>query len=438
MKEDFLHTSSASNPSCEINFAPWKGKAIILVDLDAFFASVEQLDHPAWREKPVIVGGDSNKRGVVSTASYEARKYGVHSAMPSSTAARLCPDAIWTKGNHARYREVSKKVMDILFKESPYVQQVSIDEAFVDITPTPHNTEHPISVSQRIQARIEQLGISASIGLGTSKTVAKIASDMDKPRGLTVVYPGREIDFLSPLPVRALSGIGPSAEKKLLAHGIETLGEIAEKDEVFFKEHFGKIGTVMYIRACGKDDSPIEINEKVKSVSNEITFAKDLRTKDEIITALNAISTKVGRRLRSKGLKGHTISLKIRYDDRSVRSAQRQLGENTDDDLFFTPQVIQLLDQVWKPGMPVRLLGVGMSGFEEKPIIQTRLFAIENPDPPKEQPETVLEKEKRSNLLKATDIVKNKFGENAVRFGHELKTNERTTGSGSKNPADYK
>lgn len=438
MKDDFPHTYTPSYIFDELAYAPWEGKAIILVDLDAFFASVEQLDHPGWRGKPVIVGGDSGKRGVVSTASYEARKYGVHSAMPSSTAARLCPDAIWTKGNHARYRELSKKVMDILYDESPLVQQVSIDEAFVDITPTPHNSEHPVSVSERIQARIEQLGVSASIGLGTSKTIAKIASDMDKPRGLTVVYPGRERDFLAPLPVRTLSGIGPSAEKKLLAHGIETLGQIAEKDENFFKQHFGKIGSIMYIRACGKDDSPIEVDDEVKSVSNEITFAEDLTAKSEIVSALNAISAKVGRRLRSKGLKGHTLNLKIRYDDRSVRSAQRQLEENTDDDLFFSPYVLQLLDQVWKPGMPVRLLGVGMSGFNEKPSAQARLFDIEETDTTIEQADPALEQEKRSSLLQATDRVKSKFGESAVRFGHEIKTNERTTGSGSKNPADYK
>lgn len=161
---------------------PWNGTAIILMDLDAFFASVEQLDHPEWKGKPVIVGGDPTKRGVVSTASYEARTFGVHSAMPSSTAARLCPQAIWTPGNFHRYRELSQKVMGILQDESPHLMQVSIDEAFLDITPTRTNREHPVAIAKRIQQHVAELGITCSIGLGESKAVAKIASNQNKPR----------------------------------------------------------------------------------------------------------------------------------------------------------------------------------------------------------------------------------------------------------------
>lgn len=159
----------------------------MLVDLDAFFASVEQHDHPEWRGKPVIVGGDPTKRGVVSAASYEARKYGVHSAMPSSTAARLCPNAIWTAGSHARYAEVSQQVMDILQSYSPHLQQVSIDEAFLDVSPTRVNRTHPVKIAREIQERVDELGITCSIGVGTSKAVSKIASDLDKPHGITVV-----------------------------------------------------------------------------------------------------------------------------------------------------------------------------------------------------------------------------------------------------------
>ena len=194
---------------------PWSGRAILLVDLDAFFASVEQLDHPAWRGKPVMVGGDAHRHGVVSTCSYEARAFGVRSAMPASTAARLCPDAIWTPGHFDRYREVSRQVMAILHDETPLVQQVSIDEAFVDVTPNSLNTEHPVAIALRIQKRVAQLGVTCSIGVGTTKAVAKIASDQDKPRGITVVYPGTEGAFMAPLPVRDLSGIGPAAEAAL-------------------------------------------------------------------------------------------------------------------------------------------------------------------------------------------------------------------------------
>ena len=171
---------------------PWNGPAIMLVDLDAFFASVEQLDHPAWRGKPVIVGGSARKRGVVSTASYEARTYGVRSAMASAMAERLCPHAIWTEGHFGRYREMSEAVMNVLRAETPHVQQVSIDEAFLDVTPTAVNREHPVAIARRIQENVAKLGVTCSIGLGSTKSIAKLASDMDKPRGLTVVFPGSE------------------------------------------------------------------------------------------------------------------------------------------------------------------------------------------------------------------------------------------------------
>ena len=261
----------ASGGGYAMPLEPWEGPAILLVDLDAFFASVEQLDHPAWRGKPVIVGGDADKHGVVSTASYEARPYGVRSAMPSSTAKRLCPHAIWTHGRFDRYREMSNAIMDILRAETPHVQQVSIDEAFMDVSPTSVNREHPVRVAQRIQQRVEELGVTCSIGVGTSKTVAKIASDMDKPRGLTVVYPGGERDFLAPLPVRTMSGIGAAAEEKLHSRGIRTLGQLADADEGMLLRAFGKNGRVMHVRANGGDDAPVEQDDTVKSVSNEMT-----------------------------------------------------------------------------------------------------------------------------------------------------------------------
>ena len=440
MDETFSDSSRQGPPTAHPGLLqPWVGRAILLVDLDAFFAAVEQLDHPAWRGKPVIVGGDPDKHGVVSTASYEARVYGVHSAMPSSTARALCPDAVWTHGRHDRYREMSQQVMEILYRESPFVQQVSIDEAFVDVSPTPHNTEHPVAVAQRIQKSIGKLGITCSIGLGTSKTVAKIASDMDKPRGLTVVYPGREKDFLAPLPVRSLSGVGPSAYRELSRHNIETLGDLAAADVSLLQRLFGKNGLVMHVRANGGDNAPIEAEDEAKSVSNEVTFAQDLTTQEEVEAAIASIGAKVGRRLRMKGLCGHTLSLKVRYDDRSVRSIQRHLDEGTDDELAYTPLLLAMAKEVWKPGVPVRLLGVGMSGFGEGKAVQGRLFdlppeGIEEPGP---RP-LVDDAEKRSGLLRATDRVRDRFGETAVRFGHEIKTSQRTTGSGSKNPADYK
>ena len=451
MKEEFPQTAAPAPgnrpsrpPAGEASarplpLEPWEGPAILLVDLDAFFASVEQLDHPAWRGKPVIVGGDADKHGVVSTASYEARPYGVRSAMPSSTARRLCPDAIWTHGRFDRYREVSNAIMAILRSETPHVQQVSIDEAFLDVTPTAVNREHPVRVAQRIQRRVEELGVTCSIGAGTSKTIAKIASDMDKPRGLTVVYPGSERDFLAPLPVRVMSGIGASAEEKLKSRGIRTLGQLADTDLRMLERVFGKLGRVMHVRANGGDDAPVEQDDAVKSVSNEMTFATDLTRREDVEAAIATMAAKVGRRLRRKGLRGRTLALRVKFDDLSVRSVQRQLPRPSDDELAYTPLLYAMVDEVWRPGTPLRLIGVGMSGFSEEGVVQESLFDVAEAAPSADDVEPVVRDErKRRGLIEATDLVKDRFGEAAVRFGHELRNEENTTGSSSKNPADYK
>ncbi len=451
MKEEFPQTAAPAPgnrpsrppageaPARPLPLEPWEGSAILLVDLDAFFASVEQLDHPAWRGKPVIVGGDADKHGVVSTASYEARPYGVRSAMPSSTARRLCPDAIWTHGRFDRYREVSNAIMVILRSETPHVQQVSIDEAFLDVTPTAVNREHPVRVAQRIQRRVEELGVTCSIGAGTSKTIAKIASDMDKPRGLTVVYPGSERDFLAPLPVRVMSGIGASAEEKLKSRGIRTLGQLADADLRMLERVFGKLGRVMHVRANGGDDAPVEQDDAVKSVSNEMTFATDLTRREDVEAAIATMAAKVGRRLRRKGLRGRTLALRVKFDDLSVRSVQRQLPRPSDDELAYTPLLYAMVDEVWRPGTPLRLIGVGMSGFSEEGVVQESLFDVAEAAPSADDVEPVVRDErKRRGLIEATDLVKDRFGEAAVRFGHELRNEENTTGSSSKNPADYK
>ena len=451
MKEEFPQTAAPAPgnrpsrppageaPARPLPLEPWEGSAILLVDLDAFFASVEQLDHPAWRGKPVIVGGDADKHGVVSTASYEARPYGVRSAMPSSTARRLCPDAIWTHGRFDRYREVSNAIMAILRSETPHVQQVSIDEAFLDVTPTVVNREHPVRVAQRIQRRVEELGVTCSIGAGTSKTIAKIASDMDKPRGLTVVYPGSERDFLAPLPVRVMSGIGASAEEKLKSRGIRTLGQLADADLRMLERVFGKLGRVMHVRANGGDDAPVEQDDAVKSVSNEMTFATDLTRREDVEAAIATMAAKVGRRLRRKGLRGRTLALRVKFGDLSVRSVQRQLPRPSDDELAYTPLLYAMVDEVWRPGTPLRLIGVGMSGFSEEGVVQESLFNVAEAAPSADDVEPVVRDErKRRGLIEATDLVKDRFGEAAVRFGHELRNEGNTTGSSSKNPADYK
>lgn len=419
---------------------PWNGTAIILMDLDAFFASVEQLDHPEWKGKPVIVGGDPTKRGVVSTASYEARTFGVHSAMPSSTAARLCPQAIWTPGNFHRYRELSQKVMDILQDESPHLMQVSIDEAFLDITPTRTNREHPVAIAKRIQQHVAELGITCSIGLGESKAVAKIASNQNKPRGLTVVYPGESAAFLAPLPVAEMSGIGPVAQKKLTAYHLHTLGDVANADPALLKQVFGKNTKLMMDRCRGIDTAVASIHEPAKSVSNEISFAVSLTDRKEIQARIATMAHKVGRRLRRKGIEGTTLHLKIRREDLSVRTCQRHKADLGTNDLAWLPELYSMLNEVWDGWEPLRLVGVGVSGFNDDPVQGTLFDIAPNSETNEGSINSPLIRKAEANkkLLEANDLIAQRFGENAVRFGHELRTYQETTGSSAKNPEDYK
>ena len=304
---------------------PWTGPAVGLMDLDAFFASVEMLDHPEWRGKPLIVGGDAESRGVVSTCSYEARRFGVHSAMASAEARRLCPQAIWTHGHFDRYREVSAQVMAILADETPRVERVSIDEAFIDITPGRFAPEDPLLVARRMSDRVAALGVTCSIGVGCNKTVAKIASERDKPFGLTIVRPGTEQRFLAALPVSAMSGIGRSAEERLRRMRIYTLGELSRAPESTLAAIFGVNGERMRQRALGLEVSEVtglDDEREVKSVSNERTFAKDLTERGDIEAAIALLGESVGRRLRRQGLTGSTVTLKLKYSHGSGRTAQ--------------------------------------------------------------------------------------------------------------------
>lgn len=394
----------------------WKGRALLLVDLDAFFASVEQLDHPEWRGKPVIVGGRSDRRGVVSTASYEARAFGVHSAMPSATAERLCPDAIWTSSHFDRYHELSAQVMGILKDESPLLEQMSIDEAYLDVSPGRYTGEDPVAIAARIQARVAELGITCSIGVATGKAVAKIASDMDKPRGLTVVYPGGEAAFLAPMDVRAMPGIGKQSAERLRRIGIRTLGALADTPLDKLTPLFGVNAQAVRDRAQGIDPREIATESEVKSVSHERTFATDLVTHEEIEDAIDMLGPMVGRRLRKKGLAGHTVTIKLRYADLSRRTAQKGLPANVDDETVFIPVAKRLIDEIWRPGDSVRLVGLGISGFEAHDE-QLGLFADE------ELPAG------NAELLSAADKIRDKFGDGMLKFGRELKIRHETSGT---------
>ena len=398
----------------------WSGPAIGLLDLDAFFASVEQLDHPAWRGKPVIVGGDAESRGVVSTASYEARPYGVHSAMPSAQARRLCPHAIWTHGHFDRYRSMSRRVMALIERETPLIEQVSIDEAFFDVSPGRYANESPIAICQRIQASVAELGVTCSIGLGANKTVAKIASEHEKPRGMYVVPPSMTAEFLAPLSIRAMSGIGPRTAERLRGMGIDTLGQLATADVQRMRRAFGSMGPSLVLRASGREVSavsPAIHHEDAKSISNERTFAHDLEGRDAVEAAIDHVGSLVGSRLRAQGIVGSVVTLKLKTDYAHGHTAQRRLMEPTDDENEFCAVAHRLLDRVWSEGEPVRLVGVGMSGLSTPTQIQLSLFGER--DAPEAESRRL--REQRRSLSAVEDEIRARFGRDSLSMGRDLR-----------------
>lgn len=414
----------STDPAHACENAPWAGRAILHVDLDAFFAAVEQLDHPEYRDKPVIVGGDPSRRGVVSTCSYEARKFGVRSAMPSARAAQLCPHAIWAAPHFGRYQEMSQKVFSIFRDQTPQVQPVSVDEAFLDVTQGSFAAEHPVAIARHIRSKVAELGLTASVGVATSKTVAKIASDHDKPDGLTIVCPGTEAEFLAPLPVRDMSGIGPKTAQRLSALGVRTLGALAALDESTAREVLGSHGPGLVLRARGVDERPVHDNDPVKSVSNERTFATDVRLPREVHGALDTLAAKVGRRLRRKELAGRTVTVKLCFSDFTTRTVRRTLECATDDELVFGPVARQLLGEAWSPGVGLRLLGVGISGFEERAVQLGLLGSAEDGS----EPTSASLPRSREGLVRGIDAVRERFGDDAVTFGRDLRI-QRDTGT---------
>ena len=333
--------------------------AIVHLDLDAFFAAVEVLESPDLAGKPVLVGGRPEERGVVAAASYPARSFGVRSAMPMVRALRLCPAAIVLPPRHSLYRDYSRRVMEILHQTSPLVEQISIDEAYLDLTSQVTFWRETVETARRIQGRVkEELGLSASLGVATNKLVAKVASDRDKPGGLTVVQPGEEMAFLAPLPVRVLWGVGPVTEALLAEMGVKTVGELARVREEELCSRFGRHGMEMAKKACGIDERPVVTERERKSVSQERTFARDLRDAEPLRRHLWRLSQGVARQLRGAELAAGTVAIKLRYADFTTLIRQMRLAVPTNDERMIYRAALVLLSRTWEHERPVRLLGV--------------------------------------------------------------------------------
>lgn len=391
---------------------PVRTRKILHLDLDAFFCAVEELKDPSLAGKAFAVGGRADQRGVISTCSYAARKYGVHSAMPTAQAFRLCPQLILIAGFHREYSAKSKEVMEIVHQLTGLVEQVSVDEAFMDVSDLPDEGE---SIAKRLQAEVfEKTSLPCSIGVASNKLVAKIATDTGKslsksgsyPQAIMVVPPGTEAAFLAPLPVKAMWGVGPKMEKALNNAGMFTIGDIARRPKGELEKCFGKYGYDLHNHALGIDDRPIELERDVKSISQETTFAKDTTDPVYLRQTLKDLTAHVAFNLRQDGFCARVVRIKIRWSDFSTNTRQVSLPHPTDQDGVIYSKAETLLNSIWEVGKPVRLIGVGASDLVET-IHQMSLW------------ETPTEKERR--LLDALDGLQEKYGKGAIKRGNKIK-----------------
>jgi DNA polymerase-4 len=345
---------------------PGSTRAIIHLDLDAFYAGVEILENPELKGKPVLIGGHPEGRGVVAAASYAAREYGVRSAMPMSRALVLCPDAVILPSRFSVYGDYSRRVMAILREATPLFQQTSIDEAYLDVTEQVSGWEEAAELARELQLRVrEEVGLSASLGVASNKLVAKIASDRDKPGGLTVVHPGQEQSFLEPLSVRVLWGVGPVMAGKLAKMGVTTVGDLSRLREEELRSRFGKHGAGLARQARGIDRRPVVTEHQVKSISQERTFRRDVADPQVMHEQLQKMSERVARRLVKKELVAGTIGIKLRYSDFTTFTRQMTLAVPTADARVISQTASTLLEKNWRRGRPVRLLGVSARRLSE-------------------------------------------------------------------------
>lgn len=377
--------------------------------MDAFFASVEQLDDPALRGKPVLVGG-SGPRGVVAAASYEARVFGCHSAMPTAIARRRCPHAIIVRGSFARYRELSSQIMAVLESFSPLVQPISIDEAFVDVSGSTRLLGAPSDIARAIRARIKaDTGLTASVGVAPNKFLAKLASDLDKPDGLVVINPDQIQQILEPLPVSRIFGIGPAAEKRLHAIGARTIGDLARLPESVLQARLGSFGPRVAQLARGIDDRPVHSDRTAKSISHEQTFAHDLESPDDARRVLAQQVEAVARRLRSRTRLAMGVALKLRFGDFQTVSRSTTLPTPTSatDDLWHACETIFTAWRARDGYRPLRLIGMAAAPLTDADTHQLDLFAEPT-------------RTRQTALDAAADEIARRFGTDALKRGRSL------------------
>lgn len=383
-------------------------RKILHLDLDAFFCAVEELRRPELRGKAFAVGGKPNERGVVSSCSYPARMHGIHSAMPMSQAVKQLPGLLIVSPNFSAYRDASHHVMAILGQLTPLVEQLSIDEAFLDVSDLP---DDPRLIAERLQAKIlAETGLPCSIGVAANKLVAKTATDYGKarvrsgtyPNAIHVVEPGQETAFLAGLPAKALWGVGPKTEARLAQLGLHTIGDLAAVPESALRGWFGKSGADLWRHAHGIDDRAVTVEHVTKSVSQEITYNRDRSDRNQLEETLRRLSEQVGYQLRKDGLSGMTVRIKLRWSDFSTHTRQLTLPQPTNQDDVIYQVALGLFTNLWHVGRPVRLLGVGVSGLDTH-IQQLSLW------------DSGTDKERR--LLEALDALRARYGEKVVRRG---------------------
>jgi DNA polymerase IV len=385
---------------------PAFSRTIFHVDMDAFFVSVEELFDPSLKGKPVVVGGQRNERGVVSAASYAARKFGVHSAMPLRTAAKLCPQAIFVDGHPERYRECSEKVYKVLTTFSPQIEMASIDEAYLDMTGTARLHGPPLKAAHKLHQRMkEETRLNCSIGIGSSRLIAKVSSGQAKPNGVLLIVTGEEAKFLAPLDVREIPGVGKVMEKHLHALGIQKVGDLARLEESELEERFGKWGLALAGKSRGEDaggwfDSEVGADTAAKSISHEHTYNEDTADANQLEATLMRLSEMVGRRLREANFYARTLQLKLRYKDFTTITRAYTLPAATQLNGEIFEQVRTLFRKNWKQGSHVRLLGVQTSSFEAQP---EQISLLENS-----------QQKRWKDVLAATDKLRDRYGESSV------------------------